>query len=570
MHSLAFAQSGGARHVFSDGQLLYLKGDYAKAARVFAKNLEKYPGHEPSVLFLGKSLYRLSKTEDAWKAFRNVSESSLDSESKYEYGYTAYRNKAWQQATDALSKVPEANQNYDLAMYYLSVSLINLDRLADAQSAMKKAVVLPPRFLGSRKGILNYLRTELAEKDGIRNQNQIRIQTREKNISSNNNIPNNNLPNPNLKDTPSKSDNPKNEPNTFNEPVEHSTNSPKKLHTIKPDTGAEVLYVEENEYEDLRLDPVQLQDGPERSYGTFISAEGLLLTRGGNDRDRRLVSKAGVFLHGTSESKQDGWCYWLQYQLRSATFNPYGAGDRTGLSQFESVDMWESAIPGLYSGGTRREFWGLLKLGLKYKSFLGSSYIYGGAKGLELDNLHRSNLLGAKLDFLSGRLIGSLGGEVNEWQGPVYQKIRSSSGYMKGLFPFQGNLTLGVSLSKHVLEQPSVIIEHPLGLSQLELSAEQNFASRFKLKGLASFMGFENHLRGNLNEGTIIADGMRLSAGLSVEWNPLKWLRISAKQMNSSLKWSNINPADKKVAWSSKVAKQEEFSSVEVQIYRPF
>ena len=136
--------------MFQRAQRLYDSGKYQGALNAYDAILRRYPGHEPTVIQLAKTLYRLDRITEAYNIFARVNPQYLDPETSYEYGWSFYNAKKWEGALFAFKKVPKGNSLYDLANYYGAVSAIKLRKLDEASDMLEKAVVLPSKLAKSR------------------------------------------------------------------------------------------------------------------------------------------------------------------------------------------------------------------------------------------------------------------------------------------------------------------------------------------------------------------------------------------------------------------------------------
>jgi tetratricopeptide (TPR) repeat protein len=67
---------------------------------------------------------------------------------------------SYEQAVAWLRRSVEANRNYPLAVFHLAAALAQLDRLDEAQSAVKAALALSPTFAISRVRASRMARTD--------------------------------------------------------------------------------------------------------------------------------------------------------------------------------------------------------------------------------------------------------------------------------------------------------------------------------------------------------------------------------------------------------------------------
>jgi tetratricopeptide (TPR) repeat protein len=146
----ASQSGGGVVALFSQAQNLFLAGKFAEALVAYDRILKKYPGHEPSTIQYAKTLYRLDRIPESYNLFARINPQYLDPETSYEYGYAAYVNNRWDAALFGFKRVPQDHALYDLANYYGALSAIKLQRYAEADDMLDKAVVLPDKLAKSK------------------------------------------------------------------------------------------------------------------------------------------------------------------------------------------------------------------------------------------------------------------------------------------------------------------------------------------------------------------------------------------------------------------------------------
>ena len=147
----------GVRSLFDAAMKLYDAGKFAEALAAFDAIVRKFPGHEPALLQLAKTLYRLEKFKDAYTVFSRINPQHLDPETSYEYGWAFYQNKQWPGAVYAFQRVPRGHALYDLANYYGGICAIKLRRYDEAGDMLEKAVVLPDKLAKSRTLYIKHL-----------------------------------------------------------------------------------------------------------------------------------------------------------------------------------------------------------------------------------------------------------------------------------------------------------------------------------------------------------------------------------------------------------------------------
>ena len=144
-------QRAGILRLYRNASSLYDKRKYTEAIDVYNKILRLYPSHQPSLIYRAKSLYRLGKYKQSYKAFRQLVLGSLDPETKFEYGQVHFRQKKYSEAFEAFQQVPSGHQLFDLASYYGGVSALKSRQYSESVNSFAQAVVLPSKLMKSKK-----------------------------------------------------------------------------------------------------------------------------------------------------------------------------------------------------------------------------------------------------------------------------------------------------------------------------------------------------------------------------------------------------------------------------------
>ena len=513
----AQAGSVNVRALFAEGQQIFANGSYEKAAQAFGKALEKYPDHQPSLIFLGKSLFRLKRYDEAWVAFQHIKEETLDNETKYEFGYTAYRNKTWERASESLKSIPEADGNYDIAMYYTGVALINQNLLREASVYLKRAIILPPRFAGSRRNLLAYIKGELAH------QELVTKQTQESNLTP-----------------PPKS----------------------KPFAPKP----EIL---EDQEQEEQQDRATGSFDPKRSFGVFYDQSNIRQEMSGVAKSSGRRISAGGYAQGSIASSPSGIGYYAELSAKGGKSLKSGNAIPIGISDYETIDVWENLLPWYRDNGPSSEVLANLKPGLQYIASDWAGQVYAAFKMYSAgDHSNLSTGAGgsASKDFHNYNL--KFGAEGAHWHGETYSNLTAYSTYAQSKISISDRFLLDIGVARHLLQNEDDRLETPVGFNQIKTRAELSFGLGFKLSGSCSYMELENHLKLNNQGGSTTADASRIGFGVGFEWSPLKWLSFEMKQNINKYTWRNVSPIQNQLTWEGSVANYEDISSIYVKIYR--
>ena len=514
---LALAGTANVRSLFAEGQQVFSKGEYEKAAKVFGKTLEKFPDHEPSLLYLGKSLFRLKRYDEAWIAFQNIKEQNLNSESKYEFGYTAYRKKIWDRASETLKTIPESDANYDIAMYYTGVALINLNQLREASTYLKKAIILPPRFAGSRRNLLAYIKGELAHQELVAKQ-----------TSESNSQP------------PSKS----------------------RPFTFKPETL-------EDQEEEQPQESATGSFNPKRSFGIFYDQSNIRHEMSGVSKASGKRMSAGAYVQGSVASSESDAGYFVGLEAKGGKSIKSGNAIPIGISDFETIDVWEKLLPWYRDNGQVSEILVNFKPGLQFIAPSWTGQVYAAFKmNNSGDYSNQSTGAGGIANISLGQHDLELGAEGARWHGDNYSNLTAYSAYAQSLFKISDRFLLDIGAARHLLQNDDDRLETPVGFNQIKARAELSFGLGFKLSGSGSLMNLENHLKLNNQGGSTTADGSRIGFGAGFEWSPLKWLSLEIKQNINKYTWRNVSPVQNELTWDGSVANFEDISSIYVKFYR--
>ncbi|WP_159455306.1 tetratricopeptide repeat protein [Pseudobacteriovorax antillogorgiicola] len=144
---------GGVLRLYKKATSLYDQRKYDDAISVYSRILKIYPSHEPSRIYIAKSLYRLGRHRQAYRLFKQLDLSTLDPETSFEYGQTFYRRRRYEGALEAFQRVPSGHPLLDLASYYGGVSALRLKKYPEAVGFFDQAVVLPSKLMRSKKAL---------------------------------------------------------------------------------------------------------------------------------------------------------------------------------------------------------------------------------------------------------------------------------------------------------------------------------------------------------------------------------------------------------------------------------
>lgn len=147
----------GVMAMFMSAQQLYKAGKYEQALSAYGAIFQKYPSHEPTIIQMGKTLYRLDRIQDAYSMFTRVNPMNLDEETSYEYGFSFYTAQHYEGCLFAFKRVPQGHALYDLANYYGAVCAMKLRRYQEAEDMLEKAMVLPDKLAKSRALYLKHV-----------------------------------------------------------------------------------------------------------------------------------------------------------------------------------------------------------------------------------------------------------------------------------------------------------------------------------------------------------------------------------------------------------------------------
>ena len=141
----------GMLKLYKKATILYDQQKYDDAISIYSRILKTYPGHEPSRTYIAKSLYRLGRSNQAYKVFAQLKLDNLDPETSYEYGQTFFRKKKFETAYKAFKRIPNGHPLFDLSSYYGGVCAIRMKKYSEALDLFDQAVVLPSKLMASKK-----------------------------------------------------------------------------------------------------------------------------------------------------------------------------------------------------------------------------------------------------------------------------------------------------------------------------------------------------------------------------------------------------------------------------------
>lgn len=159
---------------FAEAQKLYQQAKYAEALLELDRLYRKYPDHDGTILYYGRTLYKLDRIQESYNLLGRLDVKNLDPDVAYEYGFGAYSNQRFEQAIVGFKRIPDEHSLYDLANFYGAVSAIKLRRYTEAELMLEKAVVLPDKLSKNRNLYLKHVRSlrQFQEKSALEAERQ--------------------------------------------------------------------------------------------------------------------------------------------------------------------------------------------------------------------------------------------------------------------------------------------------------------------------------------------------------------------------------------------------------------
>lgn len=157
------------RKTFAAAKKDFEQNRMSEAARQFQNIVNKFPDHEPSLVFLGKIHYRDKKFQEAGKYFSRVNPKGQDPETLFEMGMTYTQLGRYREGISCLEAVPAGHQSYDLANFYAGRSALRLKQYEKARGFLRNATILPDTLADQRKIYLDHVQKvfELRERAAL-------------------------------------------------------------------------------------------------------------------------------------------------------------------------------------------------------------------------------------------------------------------------------------------------------------------------------------------------------------------------------------------------------------------
>jgi tetratricopeptide (TPR) repeat protein len=141
----------GASTYIDKGWTLISAGDYAAAEAALTKALELAPGEPQAESLLGWAMMLNERYDDALSAFQKVlMREPANALARVNLGYVCLRKGLLSEAVEHLSRAIRLNSDRRATMYanfYLGLVYIERKMLEDAQTFLRKAIVLGPALL---------------------------------------------------------------------------------------------------------------------------------------------------------------------------------------------------------------------------------------------------------------------------------------------------------------------------------------------------------------------------------------------------------------------------------------
>lgn len=139
----------------------YRDQQYSEAANLYRKALKIDSNSVGLKIKLGKSLYKTTDFEESYKAFKAVPLTSLDSETRYEFGQTALRAQDFKSCLKTFQTIPKGHPLFDLARFHGAICAANSSEYQLALKLMQEAVVLPSKLVSSKRAFEKQMANEL-------------------------------------------------------------------------------------------------------------------------------------------------------------------------------------------------------------------------------------------------------------------------------------------------------------------------------------------------------------------------------------------------------------------------
>lgn len=510
----------GVRGMFEIGQEYYEAGKFVQALNAYDVLLRKYPGHEPAILQLAKTLYRLDRIKDAFNIFSKVNPQHLDPETAYEYAWSFYINKSWEGALYGFQRVPKGHALFDLANYYGGICAIKLKKYEDAEDMLEKAVVLPDKLAKSRSLYIKHVQALrlLQQKSSLAKDRETERQA--------------------LKDQANGGK--KDDKTTAAEPWAHSgsksiTRSAKAKYTTEHQYIDQYGTVETNfdtkiaalEVKSGYLAPLSSATGKDR-----VTVAGIQLTLAAEDRiskgeeQRILVDESNDDLSrlssadlGTTDTKSGKFIIdpWFEFPLPENTWIALGGEFNFTYPEFERGNR----------SGYRKAYTGLSGTLPAYSWGTDMSY----AETLNTKTIPTITTTAASAN-VSGELLSAL----------------------------SGSMTVGHEIYDYL--DASLSLDGPDSTTSTEMVITQALPASSSIAVLGSYAYLGNYLfYGIPTFGQLGANGQELTAKITASSSPFPWFTITISQLFKKTKWELDNEAAKETFERNVADYVEKFSA---------
>ncbi|MGE0172414.1 MAG: tetratricopeptide repeat protein [Oligoflexales bacterium] len=143
---------------------LFSAGQFEEAFQIFQSIASQYPNYIPAQIGLARSHYHLERMVEAYKAFAKVPLKTLSDEVAYEYAYSHFANRDYENALKGFRRVRRGNKLFGMANYFGAVAAVKTNRYQVASRMIDNAVNLPRKYAISRELYEKHIDEIMADK----------------------------------------------------------------------------------------------------------------------------------------------------------------------------------------------------------------------------------------------------------------------------------------------------------------------------------------------------------------------------------------------------------------------
>jgi hypothetical protein len=137
--------------LYKYGVELFTAGQFEESLQIFENIAGEFPNYIPAQIGLARCQYHLERMVPAFQIFNKIPLRTLSDDVAYEYAYSHFANRDYENALKGFRKVTRGNKLFGLANYFGAIAAVKTNRYQLANRMIDNAVNLPRKYAISRE-----------------------------------------------------------------------------------------------------------------------------------------------------------------------------------------------------------------------------------------------------------------------------------------------------------------------------------------------------------------------------------------------------------------------------------